>query len=97
VQFLANRTNSSITAEVETVLQKIKKEEKEEEIKSPPEQERTDFVREIEEQSQRKIMLSDSSIKVFYIDELQEMASKSKEALKNLLKLLEKPSKNDQD
>ena len=51
VQFLANRTNSSITAEVETVLQKIKKEEKEEEIKSPPEQERTDFVRKIEEQS----------------------------------------------
>ena len=50
VQFLANRTNSSITAEVEIVLQKIKKEEKEEETKSPS-QERTDFVRKIEEQS----------------------------------------------
>ncbi len=48
VQFLANRTNSSIAAEVETVLQKIKKEE---ETKSPPEQERTDFVRKIEAQS----------------------------------------------
>ena len=48
VQFLANRANSSITAEVETVLQKIKKEE---ETKSPPKQERTDFVRKIEEQS----------------------------------------------
>ena len=51
MQFLANRANSSITAEVETVLQKIKEEEKEEEKKSPLKQERTDFVREIEEQS----------------------------------------------
>ena len=53
-----------------------------------------DRMREIEEISQKKIMLSDSSVKVFYIDELQELAGKSSEALKNLLKLLEKPSKN---
>jgi len=53
-----------------------------------------DRAREVEELSQKKIMMSDSSIKVFYIDEIQEIASKSKEALKNLLKLLEKPSKN---
>lgn len=53
-----------------------------------------DRMREIEEMSQKKIMLADSNIKVFYIDEIQEIASKSKEAMKNLLKLLEKPSKN---
>jgi len=53
-----------------------------------------DRMREIEEISKKRIMFSDSSVKVFYIDELQEIASKSKEALKNLLKLLEKPNKN---
>jgi len=52
VQFLTNRTNAPITAKVETILQKIKEEtEKEEEVKSPLKQERTDFIRKIEEQS----------------------------------------------
>ena len=51
-------------------------------------------IRNLEEQSEKKIMFAESSIKVFYIDEIQEMASKSKAALNNLFKLLEKPSKN---
>lgn len=53
-----------------------------------------DEIRNLEEQSNRKIMFADSSLKIFYIDEIQEMASKSKVALNNLLKLLERPSKN---
>lgn len=53
-----------------------------------------DQMREIEEQASKKIGFASNTYKVFYIDELQEMVSKNKIALKNLLKLIEKPSKN---
>jgi len=52
-----------------------------------------DDMRDIEEQASRKIGFTKSSYKVFYIDELQEMITKNKIAVKNLLKLLEKQSK----
>ena len=53
-----------------------------------------DEIRNLEEQSEKKIMFSEVSIKIYYLDEMQEMASKSKAALNNLFKLLERPSKD---
>ncbi len=52
-----------------------------------------DDMREIEESAGRRI-LGKYNIKVFVIDELQELSSKNKAAEKNILKILEKPSEH---
>jgi DNA polymerase-3 subunit gamma/tau len=50
-----------------------------------------DDMREIEESASRRV-LGKYNIKIFVIDELQELSSKNKAAEKNILKILEKPS-----
>ncbi len=51
-----------------------------------------DEVRSLVEKSKKRVSFTKSEIKVFYIDELQEM--KSKDAITNLLKILERPVEN---
>ena len=53
-----------------------------------------DEMRSIVEASTKKIAFSSSSKKVFYLDELQELSTRSRAAEKNLLKILEKPNPN---
>lgn len=53
-----------------------------------------DEMRQIVDASSKKMAFGSSNKKVFYLDELQEISSRSRPAEKNLLKILEKPNPN---